>query len=864
MLLLTGPPGSGKTRHLVRQFLESAGRGAANVRLLTPTATMAEHFRNELARRGLFLRPRSVQTLHQFVRSVAAGPRRVPSVLLQFYIGQVLDQAAPPAFAGLRAFPGFRRAMANLVEELTLAGGAAERLRTLLRQGVFAAEYAEAILEVFTNLERLLAGRGLALRADHLREAARRVLAGALARQAEVTVTLPEWDGAARAHEALAAAGFQVRACRQMRRRPQTLVFTAPSPDREAAEIARRILRAVQTGRLFREIGIIVRGFDPYVPALRTTLRFGIPARFYFAAPLGEHPAVRRIGLLVEAALGGWDHEKLLRAVLMAPSTASLDRFEFAVRERLPGQDLETFGEPDGAAPPGNWLATLRRLDSWRESEVPPREWVRRLASLGDLFPPPEIRDGVTHEQAGLWRDAAAARQEFNAVLEALPELLGEARAVSLSTFWAQAQAVLQLSAHRPRDHRRNVVHVMDAYEARQWELPLVFVCGLLEKQFPRYHHEDPLLPDAARQQLRLGGIHLRTSRERDLEERFLFHLVTTRATGQLVLSYPSYNAAGEENLPSFLLQEFLEKENPAVEEAQGARPASPRAPAPPPRPAISDAALRDRLGAKAARLSVTAIESFLQCPFQFFAAEVLELRERPVAPGERFDPLVQGTIVHRVLAEWILQEQPIEPLFHRVFAEECARSRIPPGYRTEAVRLEMLESLRRILDSGEMRRWEKIHAEQAFEIAIAGQLCLTGRIDRLDVDARGRARLIDYKYSRPDRIGAYIREHEAGQRVQAGIYLRAAREIFGCEPVAMQFCACRGKVKWRGWSQPAELNRLKELAAGRALAAASQIREGRIEPAPADPAKCEWCACRDVCRVEMAVPAARSGGGSA
>src|SRR4051812_32769936 len=67
MLLLTGPPGSGLSAEVLRQFRDLLLRGATDIRLLVPTATMAEHLRNLLAREGFVVRPNLILTLSQFV-----------------------------------------------------------------------------------------------------------------------------------------------------------------------------------------------------------------------------------------------------------------------------------------------------------------------------------------------------------------------------------------------------------------------------------------------------------------------------------------------------------------------------------------------------------------------------------------------------------------------------------------------------------------------------------------------------------------------------------------------------------------------------------------------------------------------------
>ena len=65
---------------------------------------------------------------------------------------------------------------------------------------------------------------------------------------------------------------------------------------------------------------------------------------------------------------------------------------------------------------------------------------------------------------------------------------------------------MLASSELRVPDHRRDVVHVIDAFEARQWSLPVVFVCGLLEKEFPKYQSEDAILPDPLRRDSAISG----------------------------------------------------------------------------------------------------------------------------------------------------------------------------------------------------------------------------------------------------------------------------------------------------------------------------------------------------------------------
>ena len=228
-----------------------------------------------------------------------------------------------------------------------------------------------------------------------------------------------------------------------------------------------------------------------------------------------------------------------------------------------------------------------------------------------------------------------------------------------------------------------------------------------------------------------------------------------------------------------------------------------------------------------------------------------------PAPPEQRLDVRLQGSIVHAVLAEQVRRPQRLGSLFERIFDQECSRARVPPGYLTEAVRLEMLLSLRLFFAGQQPSQTERVRTEEAFELTLEGGLNVRGKIDRLDVTADRKALIIDYKYAKRHNLLKLVREHKEARRVQAGLYLRAVREYFEYEPAGMEFCTVRRGVDRKGWHKPEELAELVELSTSQTLNAARQIREGRIEADPADTDKCEYCDFSDICRVETAAPIA-------
>jgi len=813
---------------------------------------MAEHLRNELARSGAVVRPSQVMTLAHFLDSRTGIPGPAPLALVHLLIQQALEQLRPARFQAVARYRGFHAAIAKLMEEAPV--------------DVLSGDLA-AVIEF---VERGLAERGCASRnarplaviedpgtvAPHLFfdgffafSAAERKLIESLARTASVTVTLPEAD------PQLVRAGFTEHRLNGTRRQARTEKFAAPTPDREVEEIARRILDQAACGRPFREMGVILRAREPYASALQTTFaRFGIPARFYFLNALIDQPSVAYLCGLVRAMLAGWDHAELLAALRMPVSgigaTPDGDRLDFETRKLLPGAGL----------PLPQIAEFLAAFDPWRRELHTPAEWASRIKRLRALIPAPEVGDRLERTQVEAWRSAAASLDGFDAALDQAAAFTREA--CSLGDFWDRAELALSLEQSRAPDRRRNVVHVMDVFEARQWELPVVFVCGLVERHFPQYHREDSLLNDAAR---RRAG--LPTSGDQQRQERFLFELATTRATETTVLSYSRFNEKGEDTLRSF----FLDEEAPLLTDR--VRPAPVREVPIPPPSSIREPELLTRLAHTHRALSPSSIERFMQCPFQFFAEKSLRLRLRPAAPRDRLDVRLQGTILHRALAEPARMPLLARPVFDDVFREECRRAGVPESYRTEAVRLELLRHFEAFLDGGNLDLGWTSRVEEDFSFALNPMLTIRGRIDRMDVSPRGEALVIDYKHSAALKIKQRVGDTESGDSVQGGVYLLAAERAFGLEPAGMLYCGLRKEVTWDGWhtaihglerigepSTKARLRELMEMASAKAVETFESIAAGTIAPRPLDTDKCKWCDFRDNCRVESAVAIREAG----
>ncbi len=824
--------------------------------LLVPTATMAEHLRNEMARAGVPVRPSRVQTLAKYLEE-KVDERAASKAALHLAMEHALERVRPTGFEGVREFRGFRNALADLFEELP------------------APDHAE-LGPVFQAAKARLEELGLGTRKERLKAAAaleepgaahivfdgffslteeETALVESLGRRAEITLVLPE------APARLLKAGFVERPFREVWRRPRRESFQARTLEQEVEEIARRVAAHHARGVPFREMGVVLRSRAPHGPAVEgALLRFGIPVRSYFTDAVVAHPVAAFLAGAVRAELRGWNWTDLAVLLRMPVSglggTAAGDRFDYELRRRMPGAGLEIVGAPDLVARIAEWSAAL-------PSKAEGDEWAKLLKGLPRVLPVMEFSDRTSREQIAAWASAAQALEQWGAALDEAAVACTGLGSIPLEKYWEKADTVLSISQMRPRDRRRDAVALMDVFEVRQWQLRVVFVPGMIERLFPHYHREDPILGD--RERARLG---LKTAQDRQREEKLLFDIAVSRATEEAVLSYARFNEKGDEVLPSFFWDQ-----TPELLPQRRIQPRAERA-----------AHLREwgdieeitaKLAEKHKTLSPSGVEQFLQCPFLFFAGRTLKLAERPPKPRERLDVLAQGSILHDALRDWA--EMPLlgAAALTGQFDAQMARRRVPEGYRTEAVRLELLRHFEAFLADDRVPLAARVTAEQPVEFTLAPGLAIKGRIDRIDFADERRALIIDYKYSAGDRIKEHVEKAQDGDRVQAGLYLRGAETALGLEPVGMLYCGLRKKVAWGGWHVGRKdllargvgeartrdgLLELEETAKARTIEAQEAILRGSMTPAPSNRDLCNRCDYYDICRIES-MPAVKEAG---
>ncbi len=876
MRLIRGAPGTGKTRQVFREFKAALLAGETNVRIVVPTATLVRHFQHELARDGVVFSPRSVVSLNRFLMECAGETQLVPGGLLRAIVRDRLQRVPFPEFEAVAGTDGMAATVVDTIDLFENAGCTPDKLASVRKLSPHA--------RAFEKLWRAVAERvrqcGYRLRGDWIRAAshpqpariwpARIWMDGflnfspveheflrTLSQACDVTVTLSTLHATEETYRFALKIGAQDRLLPGSPRAPRSAIVSAPTVEREADEIARRIIELHKQGTDFRDIGVALRDAATYVPLLKGTFeRFGIPARFYFSSPLRTHLAARFLGGLVAGALSGWELEPMVDTLRAHPrwgTRADLDRFDFAVRESMPGRGAAALL----ALCQSEWLreeiAGCLQIESWKTAALKPADWLKRFASLAEnlyrpgILAPPSDRIAVEAARSHV----AALRSWIGAVESATAFWTNPAQPVSLDEFWVVASVAIDSTLLRPIDNRADVVHVMNVWEARQWDVASLFVAGMTDRDFPRQPPPNLLLRDSDIDVLLRAGVPLRRGSDYENEERWLFESLKTRAAGDLILTYPARDATGKSVQRSRLI-DF----DAAAESAQLCR-AAPRIQPPSLAHAgrVASPALHTAMAALHQSISLTSLEDLAQCRFRFFSRKTLLLQDSPERPEKRLQPRVTGSILHLALERWLTDRtRDFVEVFQTVFEETCRKEHIPPGYRLEVERIAFREIARRV-SANDLWTPDSSEVEVPLAIGFPGGITVNCRIDRIDRFGDDCV-IIDYKSSKTARVEKLVTSPTA---LQGPLYALAVRENRNLNPVAMIFWAVREDERY-GWGEVPGVN-IESLvpvpenwtadAKARTVERLADFLAGNVQPHPADRDQCRWCDYSVACRFE-------------
>ena len=613
------------------------------------------------------------------------------------------------------------------------------------------------------------------------------------------------------------------------------------NPDAEAVFAAREILKFIRirrsdgTPNRYRDAAVLVRDLETYhEPLQRVFSRYGIPFFLDRRESVSHHPMAELTRAALRTIVFDWPHDDWFAALktgfvpvaeleidylenealargwkgaawqepIQVENNSNLsERLEtlrktiIAPFKKLASQLVASQNQPTGP----QLAAALRAF--WEELKVEQRleDWAKAASKTAPIH-------ATVWDQMNSWLDnvALAFADEPLALRDWLPVLEAGLASLTVGVIPPALDQVLVGAVDRSRNP----------------ELKLALVLGMNENVFPATPITPTLLTDADRDTLSRRGAELGPSlRERMARERFFGYIACTRASEQLMVTCSRQDARGgelnsslffaqlQQNFPAIEAEEFsgetktdeiehvfellpsLLREEIAdtgeLESLPGVAPVMDqwrnwRALAAPDKVVMSPTVAESLYG-RELRTSVSALETFAGCPFEFFVRYGLRADERVLFDA---DPRQTGSFQHEILSRFHAQLRA-EKKRWRDITPENARERIgaigrelsrtfgeglfEADHRSRFMAQTLVEQLQKLMAAlvGWMRQYEFDPQEVELSFGLnpnelppwklplgdGKYLVLRGKIDRVDLcRAAGAdealAVIVDYKSS--------------------------------------------------------------------------------------------------------------------
>ena len=433
--------------------------------------------------------------------------------------------------------------------------------------------------------------------------------------------------------------------------------------------------------------------------------------------------------------------------------------------------------------------------------------------------------------------------KEFCSVLRAESE-----KSYPLSEYIDKLLRVARHTNYRNKASTKGeTVKIVPLGELRSMAFDTVFLGDFVESRFPANYRPDPLLPE----------VPYRDEEELLRDHRFLFYRVLKSFRERLYLFIPKREGEADLIPSPFLRQlkavanvETIEPTNPtqgsvsSFLSAYGNHVWTTETPSDKPFPesltsmrplidhvvkveksrenthehlsyegvltpeTLSDESREDLEKRRQQTHSVTELETYAKCPFQYFAAEVLALDSKDEEEVEGLSSLEKGVFVHDVLVKFYNKRRE-QPAISRCSETdfEAAKQQLTDLIDEEIIQDDTADDLFRTVDKALLkvtlnqwlaveREYDVITTPRYFEVSVGRRqgiidsvlshaesmsidgVKLNAKIDRIDI-GNGVFNVIDYK-SGSSTPG--VKDILEGRALQLPIYLEIARQLLGNE----------------------------------------------------------------------------------
>jgi RecB family exonuclease len=678
-------------------------------------------------------------------------------------------------------------------------------------------------------------------------------------------------------------------------------VLVARDREEEVAAFARRLKAAAREGAAppLGRVAFVVRRRLPYVYLARDVLRAaGVPSQTFDALPLAAEPFAAALDLVLSAVSANFARTPavaLLRSphfrLAEAADIASLDRelaeagylgeitpLERALEQWRAGARADRLRRALRAGE--RLLEVARRLAPLREPASIAEHLGRLIAFVTDHEAPPPEEEALraAHLRArGAVLGTLVALRAAHARVDAMP--------ADIDTVAALVRRWIEGQTFAPRVGSAGV-YVIDSDSARFGRFEEVHLAGVVEGEWPERPRRNVFYSPGVLREL---GWPSEADRLSGARAAFadLLRLPASRVSVSTFALEDDAPAGPSALVDEIARAELEPSEEPATAHRVFDHEALSRDPVDvSPLDAVAREWATRRLGRSdpahpafhgftaspgSRARARSALERYQDCPFRFFATDVLRLEE-DAEDDWALSPRVRGRFVHELLQRFFeawdargggritpdrldgaraLMAEVAGPLLERLPASEAAleRLRIFGSAIATGMADAVLEHEVDLPDEVQ-GRWLERRLDGAFTLGdpAGRRVELRGVADRIDLLAGRRLRVIDYKSGRaPDPRRAF----------QAATYALCAREILQAEDGApwsieeVGYLALAGPRTYAGVTLAAGTDGEDGLAGARARlrATVEGIEGGRFPPRPYDTAICDTCPYASVCR---------------
>ena len=681
-----------------------------------------------------------------------------------------------------------------------------------------------------------------------------------------------------------------------------SLVHVARDREEEVADFARRVKAGVRDDTVSSpsRVALIVRQRLPYVYLAREVLQSaGVPCQLYDALPLAAEPGAAALDLVfscVSANFARVPSVALLRSphfrLAEARDVAALDRAlaeagylgELAALERL----LDSWRESDksrsrlaSALRAGETLLEIARALVTLRAPAPVAEHLRRVLdflSAYEATPGPD--DPLRARQL---RTRGAIRATLDALGDAFarfaPAPVEGDEVAALVRRWIEGQTF----APRTGD---SGVHLVDSDSARFGRFEYVHLAGVVDGEWPDHGRRNIFYSPAVLRELgwpsesdRLAGVRATFADLLRLAERRVsvsaFSLEADAFVSQSPLT-DQVEQAGLDCLEEAPLDVQIFDHEALCHGSAALAPLDEHAREWAGRRLEPPALPLDRFRGFTAPYhgqpySLGALERYQDCPFKFFAANVLRLEEPP-EDESTISPRARGRFVHEVLQRFfeawdgrgegqvtperfdearLLLEQVAEPMLARLPEADATLERTRLfGSAISTGCVDVVLGHEASSSAAVRGRWLEHRFAGEFTLGVPDgpRVGLKGVADRIDLLTGNRLRVIDYKTGRAP---------NPARALQVPIYALCAQELLRSrgdgdwvidEAAYLAFGGKRPHVPVVA-SGGAHAGEVLDAARERLLQVVDGIARGEFPPRPHDQVICDACAYAAVCR---------------